>query len=132
MVVGINFHKFVRVARVDGLPLVPSDGGGGDRRRCGFPVAKRGLSNYAGLRRWRADCCWPGLTHDRPGLVRLAIALSGQGYVWLASHNPRSRWLLARGRLACWPVVRGVGEAGRVRGSPDRGTQRLGVVAKLA
>ena len=37
----IDFRKFVRVAHDGGLLLVPSDGGRGGRRQCGFSVTKQ-------------------------------------------------------------------------------------------
>ena len=40
MVVGIDFRKFVCVAHVSGLPLVPSNSGGVDRRRMGFSMGR--------------------------------------------------------------------------------------------
>ena len=36
MVVGIDFHKFIRVARVGGLPLVPTNDRANGRRWQGF------------------------------------------------------------------------------------------------
>ena len=51
MVVGINFRKFVRVARVGALSLVPMDGGESDRIRLGFSKAKRWSSDLTGQRR---------------------------------------------------------------------------------
>ena len=36
MIVGIDFCKFLRVAHVNSLSLVPKNCGGGGRRRCGF------------------------------------------------------------------------------------------------
>ena len=36
MVVGIDFRKFVHIAHVGDLPLVPSDSGEGDQKRRGF------------------------------------------------------------------------------------------------
>ena len=36
----IVFREFVSVAHDGDLPLVPSEGGGGERRQYGFPMAK--------------------------------------------------------------------------------------------
>ena len=56
---GIDFCKFPRVARVDGLPLVLIDGGESGRRRSGFSEAKRTTQGIAADGLAAVDLGWP-------------------------------------------------------------------------
>ena len=58
--VEIDFRKFLRVARVNGLPLVPMDSGESGQRRSGFPqVAKQPTHGMAVGRLVAADLGFP-------------------------------------------------------------------------
>ena len=56
---GIDFCKFPRVARVDGLPLVPIDGGESGQMRNGFSKAKRPTQGIATGGLVVANLGWP-------------------------------------------------------------------------
>ena len=58
MVVGIDFCKFLRVTRVDGLPLVPMDGDESGRRWSGFSEAKRPTQGITAGELVAADLGW--------------------------------------------------------------------------
>ena len=57
--VEIDFRKFLRVARVNGLPLVPMDSGESGQRRSGFSEAKQPTHGMAVGRLVAADLGFP-------------------------------------------------------------------------
>ena len=57
--VGIDFCKFLRVVRVDGLPLVPIDGGESGQMQSGFSKAKRPTQGIAAGELVVANLGWP-------------------------------------------------------------------------
>ena len=57
--VEIDFRKFLRIARVDGLPLVPMDGSESGQMRNGFSEAKRPTQGMVDGGQVAADLGWP-------------------------------------------------------------------------